>query len=878
MWAALFVEERPSLGAVNGVGAGKLMPARSIADFVPEFLSLGRETAYVHRRGYRTQRWSYAEVAQLAYRFARELDDRQIAPGQRVLLWGESGPEWVSVFLGCALCGVVVVPMDRIAAAQFADRVAAEVDPKLVVLSRDLAPGERIAALPALALEDLAPLLGSRSPEPLSPATLEPGDTLEIVFTSGTTAEPKGVVISHGNVLSNLEPIAREIDKYRKYERIFHPLRFMNALPLSHVFGQFLGIFIPHLLGATVFFPDTLNPGELIRTIKRERISVLIAVPRVLQSLKEKIERDLEAEGKLESFRRQWAAANGKHFFVRWWRLRRLHSLFGWKFWAFISGGAALDAETEEFWRRMSFGVVQGYGLTETTSLISLNHPFAVGKKSIGKVLPGREVKLAPDGEILVRGAGVASGYWQGHELHAVGDQEGWFRTGDLGALDEQGNLYFKGRKKDVIVTPAGLNIYPADLEAALRAQPEVRDCVVLGLPRGGNDEPCAVLLLQPREQDPAPIVQRANQSLADFQQMHTWYVWPDEDFPRTSTQKPKTAIIRDAVLRAQSPGAAAPSGTLGDLITRVTGRPASLRPDARLEDDLRLSSLDRVELLSAIEDRYQVDLSDSSLTAATTVGDLEKLLQTPPPKPVRRPFPRWSQTVAPVRWIRDFVYATVTWPYTAIVAKPTIIGREHLRNVSGPLLIVSNHVTYIDIGFILYALPPRLRFRVATGMLGERLWAMRAGQSSAHGELNAPMSHSPGNIFRRWLNQLDYYLVVALFNVFPLPQVSGIRESFEFAGQSADRGFSILVFPEGRRSDTGELGEFRSGVGMLAQRLNLPVLPVRIDGLKVLGGARRHWARRGEIVVRMGEPLTIDAAQTADEITQRLRAAVLAL
>ena len=854
------------------------MPSQSIAEFVPAFLSLGRETAYVDRRGYRTRRWSYGEVAALAYRFAHELEARAVGRGARVLLWGESGPEWVAVFLGCALRGVVVVPMDHIAGPEFADRVMAEVEPPLVVVSRDVRPGPGVAARPRLLLEDLTETLAGRSGENYPAAEVGSGDPLEIVFTSGTTAEPKGVVLSHGNVLSNLAPIANEIEKYRKYERIFHPLRFMNALPLSHVFGQFLGIFIPHLLGATVFFPDSLNPGELIKTIRRERISVLIAVPRVLQSLKEKVERDFEGAGKLESFRRKWMAADGKHFFVRWWRMRRVHNLFGWKFWAFISGGAALDAETEEFWRRMSFGVVQGYGLTETTSLISLNHPFAMGKKSIGKVLPGREVKLAEDGEILVRGAGVASGYWQGREVRTVGDEEGWFRTGDLGALDEQGNLYFKGRKKDVIVTPAGLNIYPADLEAALRKQPEVKDCVVIGLARGGNDEPCAVLLLEDRSTDAAAIVARANSGLADFQQMRAWYVWPDEDFPRTPTQKPKVNVIKEAALRAQQAGAAASGGTLADLVWRITGRQASLRPDARLEDDLRLSSLDRVELLSAIEDRYQVDLSDSSLSSATTVAELEKLLHAPAPEPVKRRYPRWAQTVAPIRWIRNTVYTCVTWPYTAVMAKPTVVGREKLRSYQGPLLIVCNHVTYIDLGFVMYALPWRMRYRVATGMLGERLWAMKAGQSSGHRELNAPMSLRPGNLVRRWLNKLDYYLVVALFNVFPLPQQSGIRESFEFAGESADRGFSVLVFPEGRRSEAGELGEFRSGVGMLAQRLNLPVLPLRIDGLKKLGMEKRHWARKGEIVVRVGEPMVFDAGMTADEITRRLRDAVKGL
>ena len=178
----------------------------------------------------------------------------------------------------------------------------------------------------------------------------------------------------------------------------------------------------------------------------------------------------------------------------------------------------------------LGYAVVQGYGLTETTSLISLNHPFHTSRGSIGKVLPGREIKLGDDGEILVRGSGVASGYWNGSELQPVASDEGWYGTGDLGALDEQGNLFFKGRKKEVIVTPAGMNIYPEDLEAALRGQKEVRDCVVVGLERGGNAEPCAVLILRERAAEASgvaaqdiiaqSIVQRANETLAEYQRM----------------------------------------------------------------------------------------------------------------------------------------------------------------------------------------------------------------------------------------------------------------------------------------------------------------------------------------------------------------------
>src|SRR6202042_673218 len=231
-----------------------------------------------------------------------------------------------------------------------------------------------------------------------------------------------------------------------KYERWVHPVRFLNLLPLSHVFGQFLGMFLPPLLGGTVIFQEELKPSEIVQTIRRERVSVLASVPRVLQSLRQKIERDLEdgaaGEKTIEDFRRRFRESEGKHFLLRWWIFRAIRRQFGWKFWAFICGGAALDAQTEEFWGRLGYAVIQGYGLTETTSLISVNHPFKLGKGSIGKVLPGREIRLADDGEILVRGAGVASGYWRsgaGEKAAAdgVSDAEGWYRTGDIGALDE---------------------------------------------------------------------------------------------------------------------------------------------------------------------------------------------------------------------------------------------------------------------------------------------------------------------------------------------------------------------------------------------------------------------------------------------------------
>ena len=478
--------------------------AESLAEFLlANFRAHREERAYGKRCGYRMEWFTYGQVLEMALHFVAELEARGIGKGERVMLWGENCAEWVAAFFGCALRGVVVVPMDDGASAEFAARVAGQVEARLWVCSRRHAAENVAGSVPVVIFEEVkGPALSLQKAQGEGRGTRADGvvgrdDILQIVFTSGTTAEPKGVVITHGNVLANIAPLEQEMQRYLKYERWVHPVRFLNLLPLSHVFGQFLGMFLPPLLGGTVIFQEELKPSEIVRTIRRERVSVLVCVPRVLQSLKQKIERDLEDGGKIEDFRRRFRESEEKHFLHRWWIFRAIRRQFGWKFWAFICGGAALDAETEQFWDRLGYAAIQGYGLTETTSLISVNHPFKLGKGSIGKVLPGREVKLAEDGEILIRGGGVAARYWDKEGQQRVANDDGWYRTGDVGALDEVGNLYFKGRKKEVIVTPAGLNIYPEDLEAALRLQPEVKECVVVGIERGGNAEPCAVVILR---------------------------------------------------------------------------------------------------------------------------------------------------------------------------------------------------------------------------------------------------------------------------------------------------------------------------------------------------------------------------------------------
>jgi len=830
----------------------------SLVDFVLKYAANGNEVAIRHRRGYRMETWSYAQIVQAANRLARELEFRDIGKGDAVLLWGENSPEWLITFFACLLRGAVIVPVDHGSTVEFAFRIGREVNAKLVFRARTL-PDSGLP-IQTVVLESVSELSAARDSSPYPAPSLSRGDTLEIIFTSGTTSEPRGVVISHGNVLANIEPLEREIRKYLRYERIFHPLRFLNLLPLSHVFGQMLGIFIPSFLAGTVVFIDSLKPSEIVDVSRRERVSVLVAIPRFVESLQREIQNKVERDGLTRQFNEDFASAENEHFLRRWWRFRSIRSRFGWKFWAFISGGAALPEQVEVFWTRLGYAAIQGYGMTETTSLISLNHPFHTAQGSIGKVFPGVEVRVDEQGEILVRGENVAKAYRRQDGAQPVAETDGWFRTGDLAETGKDGVLYFKGRKKNVIVTPAGMNVYPEDLEKELRRQPGVRDCVVIGLERDGNAEPCAVLLLDGAASNPESSVQSANRSLAEYQQIRNWFVWPDPDFPRTPTLKPLLPRIREVVNAKIGVTATTHEGdsAVAALITKITGRPvASGSRNAGLEADLKLTSLDRVELMSALEDRYQTELNEVKFSESGSIAQLEKLLTETRAASAEHVYPRWPQSSL-VTALRLIVYYLLAWPATYLLAAPRVRGRENLRGLHGPVLIISNHVIYLDIAWILPALPARFRNRLATAMGGERLARMRRPPKEM-------------KLFGGLHERLDYFLALALFNVFPLPQQSGFLKSFSFAGDLADRGWNILVFPEGQTTVDGSIVAFRAGIGLLAKQLNIPVVPVRLAGLYDLKQKNGILARPGHVKVVIGQPVRFSPDQDANEIAREL-------
>jgi long-chain acyl-CoA synthetase len=809
------------------------MPRETLADL---FADLGRARGdfLVHDNGFRTWTHTYREAAAAAEAYAARLQAAGFRRGDAVLFWSENRPEWIAAFWACALLGVVVVPLDHRSPPDLAGRVAAKVLAKGILLGDDVAATLEGHArdIPAWQLADLDWTARSR---PVLDRQPLPDDVVEVIFTSGATAEPKGVIITHRNVMANVVPVEREILKYRKWGRPFFPLRFLNLLPLSHMFGQALATFIPPMLPGTVVFVRGFNPAEIVAQVHRRRISVIALVPKVLEVLREYVVRRFPETAV--------PPPAGEHVARRWWRYRAVHRAFGLKCWCFVVGAAPLDPALEAFWGGLGFLVVQGYGLTETAPIVSLNHPFAARRGSVGKAIAGVEVRIAADGEILVRGDNVTRGYFGQDAAEAGMFEDGWLRTGDIGEMDEDGRLFVRGRKKEMIVTPEGLNVFPEDVERVLDRIPGVRESAVVASP-GGAERVHAVLVTGPGV-DPEAVVREANERLADHQKIRGVAVWPEPALPRTEgTGKLKRRAVRDWLATGAAVTGPRPAEGVAGLLSRYAhGRP--LAPDTTIEE-LGLSSLERVELMVALEERAQGPLDEGRFARARTLGDLESLARQPPDADAAADWemPSWNRS-APARLFRRVNLAAWVLPAVRVLARAEVRGLEHLVPVRGPVVYAANHQSHLDTPLILAALPGRLRWRVAVAMAKEYF---------------APYFHAAGGArWDRFSSGVLYGLAALFFNAFPIPQrEAGARRTLRYVGDLAAEDHSLLVFPEGRRTDGGEIRRFKPGVGMIASRLRLPVVPVRLEGVERV--LHRTWwmIRPGRVTVSFGEPLVL--------------------
>ncbi len=809
----------------------------------------GSRHALLFKTAFRYQHWSYSRLWNESGQVATLLQRRGLTKGDQVILWAPNSPHWVLIFFGCIRAGVVLVPLDLRSAPDYVARVISRIDPKLAFTSRFTPKEEVDLGVPEIAFEELeAAIQGLPQPEPVD---ISPDDLTEIVFTSGTTGNPKGVMLTHRNLTANVEGVSQYISCKPSG-------RFLSILPLSHMYEQMGGLLIALYYGASITYPTSRQPTVLARTMRERRITIMLLVPQGLELLMNGIEREVKRQGREALWDRLLRIAEAIPFPLRRLLFRRVHKQFGGKLDFIVSGGAALDQDLGRKWELLGVKIVQGYGTTEASPVIS-NHSLTERRlDSTGRPLPNVEVKISGEGEVLVRGDSITPGYWRAPEETAAAFEGDWYMTGDLGFFDDEGFLHIQGRKKDMIVLPSGQNVFPEDIQAVLAKHPNIADSAVVGLTRGPSVEVHAALILD--DADAAQeVVSWTNGQLAEQQRIRGFTVWADEDFPRTHTLKVKKGVVIDTILGkiqpdppAVLPAAGSPAGgarSLHQIVGEVSKRSlGEVRDDATLGGDLDLDSLGRVELLSAIEAELGVYMDESQLSPEMTVRRLEALVEEGSRNPPVMSFPGWG-----MRWwcriLRGFLQRAIIFPLVSLPYGLKVVGRENLEDITGPVLFASNHNLGMDNPLIIKAVPLKWRRRMAVA-------------GAAH----------------LWKNPVWWIMNPLLGNAFPLAGEGSVRPSLENMGKIMDNGWSVLIYPEGELTVGGPIKPFMNGTGLVAVEGGIPVVPLRLHIHRLGTPTRFPVLRRGRVEVRLGEPLTFSPGTDYQEATLAIEDAVKSL
>lgn len=529
-----------------------------------------------------TLHWTYRDLGRRSRLAAWRLRTLGLHPGDRLLTWSPSTPELPATYFGAMRAGLVLVPLDLRMSAEAVEGIVAASRPSHLAIGtgRD-APDPRDANLERFPTTTVDALCAE--PDQTFPADWEaqvaawpapePGDLFEIIFTSGTTGTPKGVMLTHGNVSASIAT----------FHRIIPPMehRLVSVLPLSHLLEQAVGLYYALSVGADILYVRSRNPRVIFEALRDHRVTSMILVPQVLDLFWSSIEREVEKSGRARLFGRLRRIARPLPMAVRRLLFRTVHRQLGGAFRLVLSSAAFLPPALQRAWEDLGVIVLQGYGSTETGTGVATSLTDHV-PGTVGRPPEGVFMRLAPDGEIHFRGPTLFAGYWERPDLTAAAyTEDGWYSTGDIGHLDAGGRLVLSGRKRDIIVLPNGFNVYPEDLENALRAagiresvcletRPGRIEAIVLTpdspiIPQGGDipgaragglsDDPAAAAALRARIDT---AVRAANATLGPNQRIAGWRLWPDADFPRTHTLKVKRDRVRAwATVEAPLPVAA---------------------------------------------------------------------------------------------------------------------------------------------------------------------------------------------------------------------------------------------------------------------------------------------------------------------------------
>ncbi len=825
---------------------------RQEGDTLVEFLEAkareyGPRPAIYFKPGFRYQTWTYQDLWEGSGRIASLLQHRGLEKNDRVLLWGPNCPQWVLVFFGCLRAGLVVVPLDLRSSPDFVERVASKTRPKLAFVSRVTPDRPDGFDVPEMLLDQIESE-SLNTPEPRR-VGLDWDDLAEVIFTSGTTGDPKGVMLTHGNLLANMVAVNEQAPG-KPTDRL------LSLLPLSHMFEQMGGLLVPLRNGSNITYLTSIQPSIIVKTAGERKPTLMLLVPQALSVLMNGIEREVARQGKEKVWR--WSMAVAQHAPTRVRRVifRRVLQRLGGALEYIFSGGAALDPELGEKWERIGVKISQGYGATEASPVISCHTFERPDFRSAGPPVPGMDVKVSAEGELLIRGPNVTKGYWEAPDRTVEAFEGEWYKTGDLGFIDSEGSVHVKGRKKDMIVLASGQNVYPEDVETVLIKHPDVTDVSVVGLPKDDGVEVHAVILTEQPDKA-ADAVAWANRQLAEHQRIRGHTVWPEDDFPRTHTLKVKKLVVIDRLTSATAASAVDGRHSQDDdeavrspvvaLVADIAGvMPTAVEPGLALGDDMGLDSLNRVELLSAIEETIGVYVDESKVTPGTTVSELEALVDSGPSATDIR-FPRWGMAFW-CRALRGLLQRGIVFPAMTMAYKMRVIGVDNL-DLQGPALIAANHTLHLDNGIILRSLPTRFRHRLAIA-------------ASDH----------------MWRSPIRSLAIPLLGNGFPFSKEGNVRKSLDNVGRIIDNGWSVLIYPEGELTVAGPMKPFLAGTGLICVGGRVPVIPLKLKVIRT--GFPRYFPllSRGEVEIRFGEPLRFGPGVTYQDATVQIEEAVRAL
>lgn len=805
---------------------------------------------FVYRTGVRRFTFSSGEIFDLSQRMANFLSQQGIRKNDKVAIWAPNSPSWAVVYFGILLIGGIVVPIDFTSGKKRAETILKLSGAKFIIQSlykfekinpsaHSASSGQAGSGLKTAAIEDLNFMLKSFNPIK-KPVQADISDIAEIVYTSGTTGDPKGVVLTHKNIIVNILSAISHIELPRSFN-------FLSVLPLSHMLEQTVGFLTPLYRGDRIIYLRTIKPSSIMEAFKKENVYAMLVVPRFLSLLKNTIEKELAAK-KLKNLLR--APLFGKII------AHSVHKKFGTNFQMFITGGAALPLDVFNFWKELGFRVIEGYGLTECSPIVSANTFEMQIAGSVGKPLPGVKVKLDSQ-ELLVKGENVFASYYQNKEATKKAFKNGWFRTGDFVTQDREGNIFIKGRKKDVIVNASGINIYPEEIENVLNKTEGVKEACVVGLDKGEGEKVHAVLILKNSSIRPSKVIRSVNEKLDPLQRIESFSVWHEYDFPRTTTLKIQKFKVKERLLSENKDSKQGPMGdALITLIANVSKKPeVAIREDSVLVSDLGINSLSRLELVNYLEQEYRVDLEDTIINQNTTVSDLRKLLEKREKTKKQRGLWLWLNNPAG-RITREILDILFHQPLSNLFFDLRVHGLSNLESIKKPVVFIANHVSYLDQPAIMCSLPRKIRYKIASATR-EEFFFSREG---------TPL-----------FNKILFPYSMIAFNTFLLPQKSGFRKSLVFMGSLIDRDVSILVFPEGTRTKDGELGPFMQGLGLLAKELQVPIVPIKILGMEKIYPRGSKFPKKGKCTVIFGKPIEF-TTETPSEIVEISRNAILSI